>query len=395
MKHILKNKLFLVAFVIFMFIFLTCNISMATDALETSETSSDDESSVEEFLEASYEFISSDVYKFDTDVVIENQIIDGNAFIFGKDVSISGEIGGDVFVFGENVTITEGTYIYGNIFVCAQNVVINGICYDVYCASETFTLGDNAIIARDLRLAANKVHINGQIRRDAYIGTDELVFPDDASDLITGNLEYSSDTEFSIAEGIVGGNINYTPNVSKEVTVMEKVLSYVFKLISTLLYSLVIVLLIIWLAPNFKEKASTTIKKEAPLSLGVGLLTSIVVVFVAFILLFATYGFGFKISIALIGIFALAITISKTILGVACAKLITTRFKPDNTAMLILYTLLVVLAINLLELIPYIGGLIGFLANMVGLGILVLNLVRKNKKDDKQDNKQEVIIDEK
>lgn len=379
MKSIFKSKI-----VLFMIIFLMLfsTLCMASDIAPISSSTSNEVSNTENSIDETYEFIESDVYKFDKDITIDS-IVDGNVFVFGNNITISGEVGGDVFAFGNNVTVTDQAYIHGNIFVFGNRITINGICYDVYAAGESFTLESKAIISRDLRLAATRTNISGQIRRDAYLSTDELVFPDDAKDLIKGNLSYTSVSEFAISDAIVGGNITYTPEVSNEKTVVKTITSYITDILSTLLYSLAIILLTIWIAPNFKEKATKIFKKRSPLSLGVGLLTSLAIIIGSFVLIFITNGLGVGISAAAVTIYVLALTIAKTVFGMASAKLIADKLNQKNNIMFVVISLIAILVISLLELIPFVGGLFGFVITMIGLGIIVLNLISKKDLDDK------------
>lgn len=379
MKSIFKSKI-----VLFMIIFLMLfsTLCMASDIAPISSSTSNEVSNTENSIDETYEFIESDVYKFNKDITIDS-IVDGNVFVFGNNITISGEVGGDVFAFGDNVTVTDQAYIHGNIFVFGNRITINGICYDVYAAGESFTLESKAIISRDLRLAATRTNISGQIRRDAYLSTDELVFPDDAKDLIKGNLSYTSVSEFAISDAIVGGNITYTPEVSNEKTVVKTITSYITDILSTLLYSLAIILLTIWIAPNFKEKATKIFKKRSPLSLGVGLLTSLAIIIGSFVLIFITNGLGVGISAAAVTIYVLALTIAKTVFGMASAKLIADKLNQKNNIMFVVISLIAILVISLLELIPFVGGLFGFVITMIGLGIIVLNLISKKDLDDK------------
>ncbi len=379
MKSIFKSKI-----VLFMIIFLMLfsTLCMASDIAPISSSTSNEVSNTENSIDETYEFIESDVYKFDKDITIDS-IVDGNVFVFGNNITISGEVGGDVFAFGDNVTVTDQAYIHGSIFVFGNRITINGICYDVYAAGESFTLESKAIISRDLRLAATRTNISGQIRRDAYLSTDELVFPDDAKDLIKGNLSYTSVSEFAISDAIVGGNITYTPEVSNEKTVVKTITSYITDILSTLLYSLAIILLTIWIAPNFKEKATKIFKKRSPLSLGVGLLTSLAIIIGSFVLIFITNGLGVGISAAAVTIYVLALTIAKTVFGMASAKLIADKLNQKNNIMFVVISLIAILVISLLELIPFVGGLFGFVITMIGLGIIVLNLISKKDLDDK------------
>lgn len=379
MKSIFKSKIVLFMIICLMLFSTLC---MASDIAPISSSTSNEVSNTENSIDETYEFIESDVYKFDKDITIDS-IVDGNVFVFGNNITISGEVGGDVFAFGNNVTVTDQAYIHGNIFVFGNRITINGICYDVYAAGESFTLESKAIISRDLRLAATRTNISGQIRRDAYLSTDELVFPDDAKDLIKGNLSYTSVSEFAISDAIVGGNITYTPEVSNEKTVVKTITSYITDILSTLLYSLAIILLTIWIAPNFKEKATKIFKKRSPLSLGVGLLTSLAIIIGSFVLIFITNGLGVGISAAAVTIYVLALTIAKTVFGMASAKLIADKLNQKNNIMFVVISLIAILVISLLELIPFVGGLFGFVITMIGLGIIVLNLISKKDLDDK------------
>ena len=62
----------------------------------------------------------------------------------------------------------------------------------------------------------------------------------------------------------------------------------------------------------------------------------------------------------------------------------------ENNAIFIGISLLFVLAISLIELVPYVGGFIGFAIVMIGFGIILLNLIsRKNLEDNKVETKIE------
>ncbi len=387
MKNTIKTKILLFLFIAMLALSPICMANEVACMVSDTNTEATSDDSVEGTYVSDY--VASDLYLFDDELIVDS-IVDGNAFVFGNDVTVSGEIGGDLFAFGSNVTVKDTAYIHGSIFVYAENFEMNGICYDIYSASQKFTLNENAIIVRDIRSVAEKIHIYGQIKRDAYITTNELVFPDNATNLIAGNLDYHSDYEFSIKDGIVGGEIKFTQEIQEAPTITDTIATHATDIISTLLYSLVIILLTIWMAPKFKEKSALILQKRAPLSLGVGLLASIAISVGSIILLFATLGLGVGISVAAIAIFILALTISKTVFSMAVAKLISKKFKKDNNAIFIGMSLLFVLAISLIELVPYIGGFVGFAVVMIGFGILLLNLIgRKNLEDTKVETKIE------
>lgn len=376
-KYTFKMRFILFLFVILMFLSPICMASGISPTSSTNNTMTNS-ISTDNSLEGTYQFIASDVYKFEQDATIDS-MINGNAFAFGNNVTVTGEIAGDVFAFGNTVMIAENTYVHGNIFVFANQFVMNGVCYDIYGATSSFTLGEKAIVARDIRVAADKIHISGQIKRNAYISTNELLFPENAKALILGNLNYEAPSEFTINENIAGGVIKFTPEVTDESTIAEKITSFITGTMSSLLYTLAIILLVIWLAPNFKNKSSEIFKKKLPLSLGIGLLASIFIIIGAFILLLITNGLCFNISLAVTTIFILALTISQAVFAMGCAKYIAEKKQKDNLPMFIGITLLVILALHIIGLIPFVGGLVEFLAIMTGFGMILVHLIFKDK----------------
>ena len=78
-----------------------------SDNSDEVETTSNDDS-----------WVKNDLYLCQDDVVVED-IVDGNAFIIGKNVTIKGEIGGDLFVMADKLTI-DGGYVYSSVFACAN-----------------------------------------------------------------------------------------------------------------------------------------------------------------------------------------------------------------------------------------------------------------------------------
>lgn len=371
MKKSIKNIILLL--IILMFFSPIC---MATNST-TNEISSN---TIGE-PEATYEFVSSDIYRFDNHVSV-TEIIDGNVFAFGNTVTISGEIGGDVFVVADNVIFEESAYVHGNIFICAQSCSFSGIAYDIYGTIAQFKLEEGAIIARDIKIASTHASIYGAVKRNAYLITSNLSFPDNAKDLISGNLYYTSPNQFDFNHDIVSGEVTYTPQASKEISIASRISSYINQSLSALLYTLVIVLLAIWLAPKFTEKLGTILKKKAPASLGLGILSSIVIVAACIVLLLLTYGLGFGISFATISLFVLMLTISKTIFSMATAKLFARKFKFEKTFQFVLLTLAISLVITLIGFIPYIGSIVLFIINMTGFGIFIYHLISKQPLSD-------------
>ena len=190
-------------------------------------TTSEENTTTTEDATSSWE--NNDLYICQDKVEISN-VVDGNAFVIGQEVTISGEIGGDLFVLADKLNINGG-YIYSNVFACANEITINGVVYNVYAMCDTFNLESDGFIYRDMKVGASNININGKVRRNAFASTNNISFAEDNGTLIYGNLNYSSDSEVSIPEGIVTGEVKYNAENVETTTNNNTILSYVLDLL--------------------------------------------------------------------------------------------------------------------------------------------------------------------
>ena len=148
--------------------------------------------------------VNTDLYLSEQDVVIENAV-NGNVFAMGSSVTVKGEILGDLFVLTNNLVIEETAVIHNNIFALASTSTIKGEVYDVYALSNNFELTDTGYIYRDLKVSGENIVLNGPITKDAYISANSITMPENARNLIGGNLHYTSSQELTFPENAVEG----------------------------------------------------------------------------------------------------------------------------------------------------------------------------------------------
>ena len=354
---------------------------------ETISQSADDElidaadiSSPEEDILASYEtdyvFVDSDLYLFDVNLDI-SQVVDGNVFAYGQTVNVSGEINGDLFVFASNLTIEESAIIHGNVFALASDMTVSGIAAYVYAMADNFSLSEKSIIARNLYLSSNNISLEGQVSRDAYIAANTLKIAENDEPVIEGNLTYSSTSEAQINEASVGGEIKYN---AVQVDNSARVWSVVSNLISALVLSFIVIMILLWIAPKFKDNVSEIIAKKSFLSFGIGLLVFFATIIISIILLLFTGGLGASTAVVAIVFLILGYILSSTVFSMALGKLLANKFGFNKNVAYVLLSLLIVLIVNLIRYIPYVGGPIGFIIAMVGLGIICVNAYKREKK---------------
>lgn len=328
------------------------------------------------------EWINNDLFIMQDKYVLD-KVVDGNAFIFANEVTINGEVGGNVFVFANKLTVNNG-YINGSLFVAANEVVINGMIYDVYAACDNFTLEKDGFIGRDLKLTSNNFNLYGKVRRDVYVSAAHYNLPEASEPLVGGNFNYSNNSELTIPKEIVVGEIRYSKEIIPEESVFEKVSSYIFDAINVLVYTLVVIVLAILLAPKFVERVSNMDTKKAFISLGIGILVPIAVIIALFMLLISSV--ASMLSVAGILIF-IAICMSGTAFAsIYFGSIFVKLVKWEGKVKFVLASLITALVIWAISQIPYIGGIFGLLVALFGIGTLFVNAIYR-----KENTIQEVV----
>ena len=361
------------------FILLLCVLSTCVFA---NDTKNSEKSDILASYETNYNFISSDLFLYDVNVEVSD-IVYGNVFVYGSTVKITGEIYGDLFVFANSLEISEDAFIYGNVFSYANNIKVSGKVSDIYAMSDTFTLEDSATLDRNLYVYSNSVSLSGQILRDAFISATSLTFNKGEDTIIKNNLNYTSNTEANIPDGAVEGEINFKPI---EVNMQNIILSVILGIIKILMLSLAIILISLWLAPNFKDRACEIISKKSFKAFGIGLLVFFGTILASIILLIFTYGFGIYISLIAIGLLILAYAISNTIFSMSIGKLLANKFNFTKNTAFVLFSLLIVLALELIKFVPYVGSVVRFIASILGIGILFINAYKRKDLVNKENN---------
>lgn len=197
-----KVKLVLIAFLIAILTFTT--VAFATEATDNPEvTPTDIQAEGGDTTEETAEdqINSSDKY-FAGDNIVIDELIDGNAVAIGKEVTLTGQIGGDLIVIADKLTIDGGTtggFVYGNVLAMASEVVITtGQIYDAYIVCDKLTVDFDVIIRRDLKAMGTEVSIDGLIVRNAFIEADKLTVKGNCE--IRGDLNYIAQQEAEYLE---------------------------------------------------------------------------------------------------------------------------------------------------------------------------------------------------
>ena len=336
---------------------------------------------------------------FADDNLVVDEEIGKTAFAAGNSVKISSQVDGMSFVAGNivyinsnqdylfaagnNVTLDSTTakdaFVAGN-FITVEASEIR----DLYIAGTTMTI--NSDIKGDLYAIGTNVIINGKVDGDVYLASDTLTMGKDA--VINGTLRYPDDAKLDIKESTIINNTEPyegakttkvdTSKVKLEVNpfaiIAGKLLGALYRFVAMLIIAIILLAL--------NKKAFDTIKEEKK-SFGYIALTSLI-------------GFAFLIILPIAAIMAMC-----TVIGI-----------PLSVIALIIYSILIYLSIiptayyfgnlvfgksiknrfllmlvslpilYLIRLIPLLGGLVGFISLIFGLGmyaILIKNGITQKK----------------
>lgn len=328
------------------------------------------------------EIYNGDLYLFDNNVVMD-KYVDGNVFIFGRNIEITGRVNGSLFVFGDKVTFSENSYIVQSIYACANELNLNGVANDLYAAGNIINMNYNSFMIRDLKVSANTFNFKGGAGRDAFVEADNFNFEtaSGSSAIVYGNLNYSSNKELELSKELVQGEIHYSnlQSFGDSKSVGSIILDKVMDLLETILFTVVVFLLIAWLAPKFIEDSKNYIGKPALMSFGIGLLAFIVAIFVSFALLFSYI--GISLAFAIFAVFMLMMSISFAVTTTCITFKAKEKFNFSKKYLTIVALIVVTLILWVLEQIPYVGTIVAIIVNLVGFGTLLSYVFKRTKKE--------------
>ena len=386
-----KTKVFLL---IITFIVLASTFSFATSdpavnpisqntVSETNTIETNGEQDITTTENEEPEIYNDNLYLFNDNVVM-NQLVDGNVYIVGQNVEITGKVNGSLFVIADKVTFSKDSYIMQSIYVCANELYLNGAANDLYAIANKVDMSYDSFMLRDLYVVADSFNFNGGAGRNAFVSAKDFNFvnTEGSAAIVYGNLTYTSSNELTLSNNLVQGEIKYSKyeNAFGEKSVQDIILDYIVDFLKVLLYTVAVFLLALWLAPKFVEKSSSFIGKKSAMALGVGIISCVVAIIVSICLLFSVI--AIPLGFAIFVLFMLMLSIAFAVTTICITNKVKEKFKFNNKYSTALTLILVTLILWALEQIPYVGFVVSIIVSLIGFGITLLYLFTKNKKDE-------------
>jgi len=352
-----------------------------------------------------------------------NGKVTGNVIAVGSSITVNGEVGHDVLAAASVVTIGRDARVGHNAYTAAASVEsqpgsqIGGSL--LIGAGQGLVSGQ---VTNDLLAAANRVRLEGTVGRDARIaaaGSDSnwtmwygpntppmpfvqpgLTFGEGAR--VAGSLEYTSPQPVVGVNSVSTEVTHHLPaqdrQLSQELSQQDRTSSYLFDALRRLIALLLVGLLVAWLAPRWiTGPAENLLSKPLP-SLGIGLAGLVavpiswlvalgVVILVAVVFGLLSLG-NLTVLTLLAGLPALGVVVVAIVFAVSYlahaivaylgGRWILGRIRPDWNGSIYGPVLLGLFILGLLFAVPVVGGLLEFLAVLVGLGAMLLTVFRRS-----------------
>lgn len=309
--------------------------------------------------------------------------VNGDAYLAGGTITVDGTVNGDLLVAGGNINITGN--VKGDIRVAGGDINIDGtVGGNITTLGGAIRVDDDSEVSGSMVAGGGNVEVFGPIGKGITAGAGSLMIAnkvggdvvtgvgqlDLASDAqVAGNLQYMSEEKAGIADGAsVSGSIKQQmppkgpDEKDKKALLAGAAVGFaVFKFLSLL----AIGSLLLWALPVFMKNASVAMVKKPLQSLGVGFLVLILTPILAVILMVTVIGLPLGL-VALLGYFFL-LYISKVFAALAVGERV---LGPKQNRYLSLALGLLILILVLF--IPVLGGLVDFMAMLLGLGAAVM-----------------------
>ncbi len=296
-----------------------------------------------------------------------NGRVEGDIIAAAQDININGEVGGNVRVAGNSISL-DGL-VARNVNAFGSNVILGNnsqIGWDVIVAGVNFESRGN--IAGGLSGSMGRALISGKIAKDLDLKMSENGFNEGLTILpetnIGGEVNYVSKKPAQISDKAkIGGQVEQKVPQTKSTNCLAVwAWAKLYSIFSALVVGLVLIFLGRKITPKVLEKIEAKpLKMVLP-----GLLIMFVLPPVALVLAFTIIGIPMALIIS--AWWLVATYVAKIITAILVGQLILKALIKKSTPKLIWSLILGVTVSWLLFAIPFVGWILGLFAIWLGLG---------------------------
>ena len=332
-------------------------------------------------------------------------------FLWGTTVNFDGSIVGDIIAGGRIVTINGTTD--GSIIAGCQRLTVNGeICRSLRCFAQTLnitsqvdgdvvafvaemTLGNDAVIGRDLAVFSGDVFIDGTVNGGAYISAGTVTI----AGQIVGDVTIKADNISITPDAVIGGELNYTSKTKANIAPDAKIAGDVkwkkkskssessessgmiprpigaFWSLIFLGGSLLLGIALILVKRDRVIAITEEIRSNAALDGLIGL--AVIVAIPVLLVLIAISLVGIPVAMAGLAVYLLVFLTAKVLVGITIGLLLLRLLKKEGRISLGWALLVGMILLAIGYKIPIVGWVVYFVAWAIGAGALTMLLFRK------------------
>lgn len=325
--------------------------------------------------------VNGDVVAAGSTVSVSGHIT-GNLFAFGQTVNISGSVEQGLFVAGQSVTVSGD--VTHTVRMAGQSIFVRGrVGRDLLAAGQTLALQEGSSVGQDLFVAAQSARILGPVGRSLQGSVESLeigsrvgvVNVEAQKVLVTpggtvGSLTYTSARDAEIQPGAEVGatsRLQPAPRPQRAAPVWtDQIVPRLWWFLSTLVLGVVAA----WLVPALVREPAEALLETPWHSLGWGAVLFVVTP-VAAVIAMITF-VGIPLGLVLLFGYSLALFLSQVFVGLVIGRLILgQRLSWSPSAMIgpmALGIAVLMVALTVVGLIPFVGGLATLATLIFGLG---------------------------
>ena len=300
-----------------------------------------------------------------------NQDVQGDLVLAGSKLEINGNVVKDFIGAGGDLTVNGN--VSGNIFAAGGTIKVNGnVGGDVVAFGGQILLSRDSMVNGDVILSGGDITLDGTINGNGQVSGGTLRTGDNFK--LKGNLKLDAQNYPSNLKDNVGGSLNVTTRNETETPYAKtsegfSVFWFIFWFILKLLASLALGLILIYLFPGFVDRLEEIVR-DSPLKTGLlGLLILIFLPILAIILLITI--FGWSLSVLMILLLALGLLIATVPVELLAGEVVYNRVLKKEAGKM-MYYLVGAIIFGIAFEIPLLGGIILFIALLIGLGAIVV-----------------------
>ncbi len=345
--------------------------------------------------------VSAEVRSGQVVEVRPDEVVQGDLYVAGSQVTVLGRVTGDLLVLANTVDIkgvvdgdvlgAAGTLnVTGKVLgsvrgAAAQMSLLGPVGRDAAVAGGQLEIGPQATVGRDLLLAAGSAEVSGPVKGDVWAAANmlglragvggnvearvgQLDLGDDAR--VAGNLRYESAKGARRANGASVAGV--TEHRALEATAWQGGRWVAVLWLRSMVAMFGLGLMLVLVFPTFTRRSVSALKASPWKSLGLGLAAALGIPGAAMVIVIigALIG-GWWLGMLLFGLYVTSLAVCFPMVGVFVGRWILDRLRRPG-AHVVLALLIGVGLMTVLLRVPVVGALVVIVTLVFGLGAMIL-----------------------